>query len=526
MNGVRSISMRKGYLLTALAAAVLLAASSGTAYAQSVGFSRTSLTVMEGASSATDTGVPQIVDIVISGLTAPSDGPPVVTGNLATGLGTLTLAHEADADNTAPGNRRVWLILEGSTALDTTGDDAHEDDGDTSGTPADVANDGKIGLANSENGLTLNYDKNGIIRLAIIDPGGDENWGDDSFTMTVDASARGVSNRAPSAKVTLSDVNSAPVVKFTPASIKLTERSQTTTTVTVAAGDKKPIPTDISQITGALRLMVSDSKMVEVGIGCVEGRAATPTPRAKPIHITATEVPGTGVDTTGMTKDTFVLTGAGDNVGAGPLQSPGVTLTIEACDETMDFRNAMATLTAVASSLKSTTEMDPGTINAGAGLSIYVESDEDVPVVEFSTDEQPVDEGDSTSVFLVASTMQGDEVGMANLMVTGDARISLFGDNVEAAVAGGGAYTVSFGDSANTRLMIRADGDETLNDGEMKTATIMITSANGATVGNDDTLIVTVRGSTSVAALPLLGQLLLALFLMAGGARLYRRRQG
>ena len=39
MNGVRSISMRKGYLLTALAAAVLLAASSGTAYAQSIGFS-------------------------------------------------------------------------------------------------------------------------------------------------------------------------------------------------------------------------------------------------------------------------------------------------------------------------------------------------------------------------------------------------------------------------------------------------------------------------------------------------------
>ena len=34
MNGVRSTYMRKGYLLTALAAAVLLAASSGTAYAQ------------------------------------------------------------------------------------------------------------------------------------------------------------------------------------------------------------------------------------------------------------------------------------------------------------------------------------------------------------------------------------------------------------------------------------------------------------------------------------------------------------
>ena len=512
MNGVRSISMRKGYWLTALAAAVLLAASSGTAYAQSVGFSKSSLTVTELASTEDDTPAPQIVDIVISGLTSPSEGPPVVAGNLATGLGTLTLAHEADLQGTTAQNRRVWLIYEGSTALD---EDEHPDN--------DGEDDGKLGLENTnDTGLDLKYDKNGIIRLAIIDPAGDQNWGDDSFTMTVDADARGVSNSAPSVKVTLADVNAAPVVKFTPASIKLTERSQTTTTVTVAAGDDKPIPTDINDITGALRLMVSDSDMVEIGITCALGRAADPA-RAKPIHITGGGVPGGGVDAMGMTKDTFELDGS--NVGGTDIQDPGVTLTIEACDETMDFRNAMATLTAVESSLKLAMG-GPGTINAGAGLSIYVESDEDVPVVEFSTDEQPVDEGDSTSVFLVASTMQGDEVGMANVMVTGDARISLFGDNVEAAAAGGGAYTVSFGDSANTRLMIRADGDATLNDGEMKTATITITSANGATVGNDDTLIVTVRGSTSVAALPLLGQLLLALFLMAGGARLYRRRQG
>ena len=34
MNGVRSIFRRKGYLLTAFSAAVLLAASSGTALAQ------------------------------------------------------------------------------------------------------------------------------------------------------------------------------------------------------------------------------------------------------------------------------------------------------------------------------------------------------------------------------------------------------------------------------------------------------------------------------------------------------------
>ena len=45
MNGARSTYMRKGYLLTALAAAVLLAASSGTAYAQLSQLSETAVTL-------------------------------------------------------------------------------------------------------------------------------------------------------------------------------------------------------------------------------------------------------------------------------------------------------------------------------------------------------------------------------------------------------------------------------------------------------------------------------------------------
>ena len=51
-------------------------------------------------------------------------------------------------------------------------------------------------------------------------------------------------------------------------------------------------------------------------------------------------------------------------------------------------------------------------------------------------------------------------------------------------------------------------------------------SADGAEVGEGYWYTVNVNGSTAVPALPLVGQLLLALFLMAGGARLYRRRQG
>ena len=50
--------------------------------------------------------------------------------------------------------------------------------------------------------------------------------------------------------------------------------------------------------------------------------------------------------------------------------------------------------------------------------------------------------------------------------------------------------------------------------------------AAGADIGDRDTLTVTVRGSTAVPALPLVGQLLLALLLMAGGARLRNGRRG
>ena len=72
MNGVENnYSWRKGYLLTALAAAVLLAASSGTAYAQrvSIGFVGTSGAVSETAFlDANSLTGPLTVTVRVSGL--------------------------------------------------------------------------------------------------------------------------------------------------------------------------------------------------------------------------------------------------------------------------------------------------------------------------------------------------------------------------------------------------------------------------------------------------------------------------
>ena len=71
MNGARSTYMRKGYLLTALAAAVLLAASSGTAYAQrvSIGFDGTSGMIRENATVIEDALLPpQRITVRVQGL--------------------------------------------------------------------------------------------------------------------------------------------------------------------------------------------------------------------------------------------------------------------------------------------------------------------------------------------------------------------------------------------------------------------------------------------------------------------------
>ena len=89
-----------------------------------------------------------------------------------------------------------------------------------------------------------------------------------------------------------------------------------------------------------------------------------------------------------------------------------------------------------------------------------------------------------------------------------------------------GSLTVDLGASGTAVLTVLADADGSLATGETKTATVRIVDANGAEVGDIDTLTVTVRGMTDVPALPLVGQLLLALLLTAAGARRYRRRHG
>ena len=118
--------------------------------------------------------------------------------------------------------------------------------------------------------------------------------------------------------------------------------------------------------------------------------------------------------------------------------------------------------------------------------------------------------------------MQGDEVGTVTVAVRGEALISL--EQNGSPISGG---TVSFGGNANAELTIMSQCPiQSLEDGRGEDRHDNDHGCQWRDIGDPSTVTVTVVGSTAVPVLPLFAQLLLALLLMVGGARLYRRRQG
>ena len=466
MNGARSTFKRKGYLLTALAAAVLLAASPGTASAQSVGFVGSSGSVAEAATSATTTPNALTVSVRAAGLPATPEADRTAA---VAKLGTVGVA--------VPEGISVSVKTEGG----------------------------------GESATSLNFSKSDTIVLSILPGSTDGNWKSEMYSLKL--SATGGGGHTPSVttdvfRVTVVDDEVAPVAKFehtNAPNITLQESSSTNITVAIDAGTKTEMMQGVMATAPALSIM---------GTGAVDkvGPCATA---------------GNFLEIMDMTFDSKGVATLAVPSGSNLKSIATVdTLAVTACEDLSNFRDQSVTLSFTSKSLMTA----DGAISDGGSITITVDSNEETPTVEFATTDINIDEGGTQSVYLVADTMQGDEVGMATIMVSGDARVSLSGSNVTAGddvdAYGNGSYTVEFGKSANTSVTFSAAGDESLGDGETKMAMATISSANGANIGTDDTLNITVRGSTSVPALPLVGQLLLALFLMAGGSRLYRRRRG
>ena len=499
MNGARFTFMRKGYLLTALAAAVLLAASSGTAYAQSIGFSGSSNSMMEGATPDEKTPAPIVVEINISGLTLEGDD-----ANREDGLGTITIDHDADTAYPGQATRsgdqlRVWIDGE-SSALDESETVADQD------LDEHPTISGKYGLPT---GGEIHYDNNGVIKLVIIDPGGDGNWMDNDFIMDIESDMLGISASPGSYKVTVVDTSVQPTAKFSKTSLALTEETATTVPVaiTVGVGADDTAPAGLTSLTNMIQFTTSPADAA-VTTDC------DPMSEKDVIKLTLT-----GITAVADEDDTWQVD---QEIG----QASTATIGVEACGDMSGFNDEMVTFSFVGMSLMGV-PTGYGNVAAGADLVVTVRSEgEDKPTVSFATTSIAVDEGDTNTVAIIADGKLGPEVGMVMVSMSGDAMLSLWQGMDMLEADDDGMFAVDLGGSANTILTISADSDAALEDGMTSSGTISIESANGADIGDRDAVTVTVSGSTAVAALPLLAQLLLALFLMAGGARLYRRRNG
>ena len=220
---------------------------------------------------------------------------------------------------------------------------------------------------------------------------------------------------------------------------------------------------------------------------------------------------------------------AGPAAGTTAAAEHSADITVTACGDMAGFADPEVTLTILNRNLVASAGGSrlAGDISIGPPLTITVDSDEAAPTLSFSPTNVTIDEGGTTETVLLAEGENATEVGMVKLSVEGDAMVSLMQDGEMLEEMGGYVY-VDLGSSNTARLTAMSHSDPDLMDGDMASKSWKLTEdgAGGAAIGDDYWFTVDVRGSTAVPALPLVGQLLLALFLMAGGSRLYRRRQG
>ena len=548
MNVARSTFVQRGYLLTALAVAVLLFASSGTAWAQTKisatsRFSGSSGTLPEGADLA-DLSEPRPLKVTITrsarSKNDPYNNPPSSNGdhlilqfehNGARGLPAGITVKQDDLNQVLVLTNGAVDIAFGSsgrtrtesTTVRITGDETHPQ------------KEQDVTVANTQIVLTFEDDRED-----------DGDWLPETFSMTVskhsalgaaseftdagtdadsttttqqrlDATRDPYVNDFTSSKftVTIADDDPKPKFRFSSRDIQLAKQNvqRVTASVGVGAGGASPVPGEDDSsgedsIGGTLKSLDdagSHDVLLSVGPPDAVGRL---------INIRDSDSNVIHPDAMGR----YVV---GQISGAVPATgSDGIVFEIEA-RAASGFRDEQVTLMLMDGRTAEQAEADGGGIDDADPATVTVLSGEETPIVTFSDDSISIDEGESKSVHLLASSMQGDEVGTVTVAVRGEALISL--EQNGSAISGG---AVSFGGNANAELTIVSLSDPELETDDERTATITITDANDADIGDPSTVTVTVVGSTAVPVLPLVGQLILALLLMVGGARLYRRRQG
>ena len=473
MTKARSIFMRKGNLLAAVAVALLLLASTGTASAQPprIGFTPVSGSVNEGATANADSEHP-LLRVTVRAWGLPAG---------AAGVG-------ADGQPT-----------ERQQAIDALGEITIETDGIGGGRAATISPVYDTATALDEDAVFAASD---TFRLTVT-PVPDDDSTNDEFTLRL-LSTESIQTGLPF-RGTVVDDDPLATATFSRTDIKVGEDSTTLVSVRVAAPEDGDFPT----LAGAQKIVlrVTPAAAVDVAECPTEGEPKFAL-RIWSETETLTYRPGTGELT--IDKDIH-------EYERGPAE-----IRLTACDDMSSFRDSGSiTLAFKESSL----ETPAGRIAAGPPAVIRVLNDDPVPSVSFGTPALTIEEGMTQTVAILAEGPLASQVMKVSVGVTGDALISLLQDGRRLRANAAGSFTVDLGEDGISVLTIRADEDVSLTDGQARTATVTIVDAGGADIGDRDSVIVTVNGSTAVPALPLMGQLLLALFMMAGGARLYRRRQ-
>ena len=460
-------------LLTALAAIVLLLVPAGTALAQPprIGFVPSSGSVNEGATADSDSEHPLLkVTVRAWGLPA---GP----------------AGEG-ADGQPTGRQQ---------AIDALGEITIETDGIGGGRGATIFPAYDTAAALDEDAVFAASD---TFRLTVT-PVPDDDSTNDEFTLRL-RSTESIQTGLPF-RGTVIDDDPLATATFSRTDIRVGEQGTTQLSVRVAAPEDGDFPTLAGAQNIVLRVMPAAA--VDVAECPTEGE------------------PKFALRVWSETERLAFRSGTGEftihkdirEYERGPAE-----LQLTACDDMSSFGDSSITLGFKESSL----ETPAGRIAAGPPAVIQVLNDDPVPSVSFGTPALTIDEGMTQTVAILAEGRLASEVMKVGVEVTGDALISLLQDGRKLRANADGSYTVDLGEDGIRVLTIRADEDGSLADGQTKTATVTLIDANGADIADRDTLTVTVRGSTEVQALPLVGQLLLALLLIAGGGWLQSRRWG
>ena len=527
MNGVRSTFMRRGYLLTALSALLLLAASTGTAEAQrvSIGFAETSGTVSEKAFlNANSLQEPQRVTIQVGGLLAGSRR----TNDINNSIGTVTITSSQD----------VYIERVDSGRYVPVGT------ADTAGSSFTLE------VAGSEDS-TRHFDHSDEIVLVVSQSAigtPDGNWLEEMIELKL--SITGSASVGPDVySLMVEESHVAPVAKFGQPDFKLSEQSTRTVDLDIHSGIRGlPLPGvgegadfagDDAAFPGMLSVRVSNHNLVRISTPTT--RTTCPVRGQDPLYnriLFLVELDGDADSTVnwdaGNFSNTGVLTTAAsifdlasntDNTQSGELQITG-------CGDGAGIRDPYITLEVMNNGVlsgRSSTTFAPtyGAIEAGPPLMVSIDSDEAGPTLSFSPTDVTIDEGGSVETVLLAEGPNANDVRTVKLMVEGDAMVDLYqGDEMLEEM--NGYVMVDLGGNSSARLTAMSMESRELQDGDMayKAWKLMDGAAEGVNIGDDYWFRVDVVGMTAVPALPLIGQLLLALFLMAGGSRLYRRRQG